>query len=261
MVSPRILLVDDVPGERANFAQAFGENLTVAADLAQLDQLIASGRRWDVAFVDFYLSSPTTTGLSAMLRLRDERPDCRLVTYSQFTESGRTLYAAAAKHWFAAQALLDKTRNEPPRLTQYVRAVLGGLDPTPERWQTRLRYAGLIDNLLAEPSWVPVWAAIREANGEMSRVANILQVQVSSLRTFKDRATEAALMFNEKFHDIPNPGDTRNKKGVLSSFASEHRHFLMAPDLSKVMYPGPRRIARPSEGRAPARLTRRIDTR
>lgn len=241
MTAPRVLLVDDVPGERANFSQAFGTGLSVAPGIAQLNELLQSGRRFDVAFVDFYLSSPSNTGLTAMLRLAHERPECRLVTYSQFTESGRTLYAAAAKHWFGAHALLDKTRNEPARLSQYVQAVVTGQDPTPQLWRQRLQWAGLIDNLLAEPSWVQVWAAIREAAGEMSRVASILQVPVSSLRTFKDKATNAAILFNEKFHDIPNPGDTRNKKGILSSFASEHRHFLTAPDLSVVMSPGTRR--------------------
>jgi len=251
ITQPRVLLVDDVPGERANFLQAFGSGLTVAPHIQRLNEQLAAGQRWDVAFVDFHLTSPTNTGLTALLRLSHERPECRLVTYSQFTESGRTLYAAAARHWFGANALLDKTRNEPARLTQYVQAVLHGQDPTPQPWQQRLEYAGLIDSLLAEPSWVAIWAAIREAAGEMSRVANILQVQVTSLRTFKDRATNAAILFNEKFHDIPNPGDTRNKKGILSSFASEHRHFLMAPDLSMVMSPGTRR--RPSPRRQPVR--------
>ena len=47
--------------------------------------------------------------------------------------------------------------------------------------------------------------------------------------------------FNEKFHDIPHPGRTRNKKGILAAFAAEHRHFLTAPDLSTVMSPGTRR--------------------
>lgn len=241
MSGPRILLVDDVPGERANFSQAFGDRLSVAPGVAKLNEYLAAGQRWDVAFVDFYLSSASNTGLTALLRLSHERPDCRLVTYSQFTESGRTLYAAAAKHWFGAHALLDKTRNEPGRLAQYVQAVVTGQDPTPQPWQQRLQWAYLIDNLLAEPSWVRIWSAIREAAGEMSRVASILQVQVSSLRTFKDRATDAAILFNEKFHDVPNPGETRNKKGILSSFASEHRHFLTAPDLSVVMSPGTRR--------------------
>jgi hypothetical protein len=44
-----------------------------------------------------------------------------------------------------------------------------------------------------------------------------------------------------KFHDVPHPGQTRNKKGILAAFAAEHRHFLMAPDLSTVMSPGTRR--------------------
>lgn len=55
-------------------------------------------------------------------------------------------------------------------------------------------------------------------------MADILGVPVTSLRGFEDRATGAAIAFNERFHDIPNPGETRNKKGILFSFTSEHRH-------------------------------------
>lgn len=239
----RVLLIDDVPGERANFAEAFGPALHVASSVDRLNDLLRSGAQWDTPFVDFNLSSSTNTGLTALLRLHHERPQTRLVTYSQFSENGRTLYAAAARHWFGSCALLDKTRNDPATLKSYRAAILMGRNPTPLHWQQRLQWSPLIDNLLAEPSWVRIWQALREAAGEMSRVADILGVPVTSLRGFKDRATGAAIAFNERFHDVPNPGDTRNKKGILSSFASEHRHFLTAPDLSTVMSPGSRRRA------------------
>jgi CheY-like chemotaxis protein len=237
----RILLVDDVPGERANFEAAFGSHLTVAPSIDQLNSCLSRQLQWDVAFVDFNLSSPTSTGLTALLRLHHERPGTKIVTYSQFTENGRTLYAAAAKHWFGANALMDKTKNEPENLIRYVRLLSTNANPTPAAWQQRLQWAALIDNLLAEPSWVRIWQAIRDAAGEMARVAELLNVDVRSLRTFKDRATAAAISFNEKFLDIPSPGETRNKKGILSAFASEHRHFLTAPDLSVAMSPGSRR--------------------
>jgi CheY-like chemotaxis protein len=237
----RVLLVDDVPGERANFQSAFDSGLSVAPSVEQLNGYLAGGRQWDVAFVDFNLSSATSTGLTALLRLHHERPLTKIVTYSQFTENGRTLYAAAAQHWFSAHALMDKTRNDPENLVRYVQLLQAGRNPTPTAWQQRLEWAPLIDNLLAEPSWVRIWQAIRDASGEMARVAELLGVDVRSLRTFKDRATAAAVTFNEKFHDVPHPGETRNKKGVLSAFASEHRHFLTAPDLSIAMSPGTRR--------------------
>jgi len=237
----RVLLVDDVPGERANFQSAFGAGLSVAPSVDQLNRYLAGGRQWAVAFVDFNLSSATSTGLTALLRLHHQRPQTKIVTYSQFTENGRTLYAAAAQHWFSAHALMDKTRNDPENLVRYVRLLQAGRNPTPSAWQQRLQWSPLIDNLLAEPSWVRIWQAIRDAAGEMARVAELLGVDVRSLRTFKDRATAAAVTFNEKFHDVPHPGETRNKKGVLSAFASEHRHFLTAPDLSVAMSPGTRR--------------------
>jgi hypothetical protein len=241
----RVLLVDDVPGERANFEDAFGSDLTVAPTIDVLNDHLRHQRTWDLAFVDFNLSSATSTGLTALLRLHHERPTTQIVTYSQFTESGRTLYAAAARHWFNATALLDKTKNDPASLVRYRESICAGVNPTPMPWQRRLQWAPLIDNLLADASWVLIWRALRDAAGDMSAVAEMLHTEASSLRGFKDRATEAAIQFNEKFHDIPHPGRTRNKKGILAAFAAEHRHFLTAPDLSTVMSPGTRRRREP----------------
>ena len=120
---------------------------------------------WDVAFVDFNLSSRTSTGLTALLRLHHERPDTKIVTYSQFTESGRTLYAAAGRHWFGAAALLDKVKNDPTTLVRYRESIHAGINPTPVMWQRRLHWAHLIDNLLADPAWVRIWRALRDAAG------------------------------------------------------------------------------------------------
>src|SRR5687768_7255806 len=86
----RVLLVDDVPGERANFEHAFASKLTVAPSIDMLNDHLRRGLTWDLAFVDFNLSSTTSTGLTALLRLHHERPATQIVTYSQFTESGRT---------------------------------------------------------------------------------------------------------------------------------------------------------------------------
>jgi hypothetical protein len=246
--SGQVLLVDDVPGERANFVQAFGADLTVATTIDALNDHLRRGLTWDLAFVDFNLSSATSTGLTALLRLHLERPLTQIVTYSQFTESGRTLYAAAARHWFNAAALMDKTKNDPGTLVRYREAIIGGGNPTPMPWQRRLQWAHLIDNLLSDASWVRIWRALRDAAGDMALVAEMLHIEASSLRGFKDRATEAAIQFNEKFHDTPHPGRTRNKKGILAAFAAEHRHFLTAPDLSTVMSPGTRNahVVRPA---------------
>ena len=60
-----VLLVDDVPGERANFEHAFGHDLTVAPSIDQLNEQLRRGLTWDLAFVDFNLSSQTSTGLTA----------------------------------------------------------------------------------------------------------------------------------------------------------------------------------------------------
>ena len=45
-----VLLVDDVPGERANFEQVFGRDLTVAPSIDQLNEQLRRGLNWDLAF-------------------------------------------------------------------------------------------------------------------------------------------------------------------------------------------------------------------
>ena len=249
--TPSVLLVDDTPGEVANFAEAF-DVLTHARTLAELDQALASGRRWAVAFVDFNLGSPSYTGLTALLRLRHERPHTRLVAYSQLAEGGRTLYACAARHWFEADALLDKVHNESSNLRHYAGHLIAGIDPTPAGWQQRLSHAALIDDILAEPYWVQIWRAVHEAAGEMQAAAKLLNRDANQLRGFKDRATHAVIEFNYHIHDIPRPHDQRNKKGILSTFAARHWQFLGAPDLSTAMSPttrGPGRGSRGPSGR------------
>ena len=44
-----VLLVDDVPGERANFEQAFGRDLTVAPSIDQLNEQLRRGLTWNLA--------------------------------------------------------------------------------------------------------------------------------------------------------------------------------------------------------------------
>jgi ActR/RegA family two-component response regulator len=231
-----VLLVDDTPGEVANFAAAF-DALTQVRTISQLDDALAAGHDWGLAFVDFNIGSVTHTGLSALLRLRSERPQTRLVAYSQLAESGRTLYACAARHWFNADALLDKVHNDSANLRFYAEQLTAGVDPTPVRWQQRLEHAGLIDDIVAEPYWVQIWRALYEAAGEMQAAARLLGRDPTHLRGFKDRAMPAVVEYNFEIHDIARPRNQRNKKGVLATFAARHWQFLGAPDLATAMSP------------------------
>jgi hypothetical protein len=185
--------------------------------------------------VDFNLGSPHYTGLTALARLRRHRPTCRVVAYSQLAESGRTLYACAARHWFAADALLDKVHNHAATLQHYAAQLMIGTDPTPQGWQIRLQHAALIDDIVAEPYWVQIWRALHESAGEMQAAARLLGRDAAQLRGFKDRAMSAVVEFNHVIHEIEPPPAQRNKKGVLSTFAARHWQFLGAPDLTTAM--------------------------
>ena len=231
----RVLLVDDVPGEAANFRVAFGEGLTAVRNLYELEDRLAARVEWDLAFVDFNLSSPSATGLSAMLALRRRRPTTRLVSYSQFAENGRVLYAAGARHWLGTRAVLDKTHNDPYTLRFYTSALLAGLDPSPLQWRYRLEHAELIDAVLPDISWVERWRALDRAAGDVTAAAALLELRAAQLRSFKDRATEAVVRFNAAFFDRSGPGSSRNKKGILGSFVAQHTSFLTAADLPTVL--------------------------
>jgi|tagenome__1003787_1003787.scaffolds.fasta_scaffold20698295_1 hypothetical protein len=231
---PAVLLVDDTPGEGANFAAAF-EDLTQVRTIEELQVALNGGRPFDLAFVDFNIGSATHTGLSALVQLRRLQPATRLVAYSQLAESGRTLYACAARHWFAAEALLDKVHNYAPNLRRYGALLMAGIDPTPSGWQARLQHAGLIDDIIAEPYWAQIWRALHEAAGEIQAAARILGRDPAQLRGFKDRAMSAVVEFNFFIHDVERPRVQRNKKGVLSTFAARHWQFLGAPDLTTAM--------------------------
>jgi CheY-like chemotaxis protein len=232
---PRVLLVDDVPGEAVNFQRAFGDQLSAVADPEQLERELDDGLDVDVAFVDFNLSSSRHTGLSAMMALHNQRPGIRLVSYSQFAENGRVLFAAAARHWFGADGVLDKTRNDPETLRQYVAALAIGIDPSPLQWKHRLRSARVIDALLPDPSWVYRWRALDRAAGDVSAAASLLQLEAARLRGFKDRATDAVNLANATLFELPDRGPTRNKKGLLGTFVAQHASFLTAHDLPSVL--------------------------
>jgi CheY-like chemotaxis protein len=232
---PRILLVDDVPGEAANFCQAFGPDLTALRTIAELESAIDAGQSWDFAFIDFNLSSRVHTGLTAMLMLIRDQPHTRLVTYSQLAENGRVLFAAAARHWLGSRAILDKSQNDPQNLRRYVTALAAGLDPSPVQWRNRMHRAHLIDAVLPDVTWVERWRALDQASGDVTIAAGLLKLKTAHLRGFKDRATAAVNQVNEAFFDIPNRGPSRNKKGILGTFVAQHTSFLTAPDLPDVL--------------------------
>ncbi len=231
---PSVLLMDDTPGEAANFASAF-ERLTHVRTIEHLQLTLDGSQNFDLAFVDFNLASADFTGLTALALLRRRRPGCRVVAYSQLAESGRTLYACAARHWFAVDALLDKVHNHTATLQRYAAQLAVGTDPTPIGWQRRLEHAGLIDDIVAEPYWARIWWALHESAGEMQAAARLLGRDAAQLRGFKDRAMTAVVEFNRVIHDIEPPLAQRNKKGVLSTFAARHWQFLGAPDLTTAM--------------------------
>jgi hypothetical protein len=232
-----ILLVDGSPGERVLFEQTFHSDLAVACSVRELETLIRRGGDWQTAFVSFHLAAGAPTGLTAMLRLAQARPNLPMVAYTRGCENGSTLFGAAARHWLGVRSVVDRDHNDPRDLRRSARIAAEAGDCSPVRWTQRLQYAYLIDEVLANPSWISIWRAICESSADMQLTGALLGVSAAQLRGFKDRATDAVSTFREKLNGIPHPGCTRNKKGILSAFAAENRLFLTAAGLSEVMCP------------------------
>jgi hypothetical protein len=235
--STPVLLIEMSPGGRVIFEYAFGPDVTVARSVAELDLLLRRGARWDAAFVGFHLGLGQPTGLTAMLRLIRDRPDTALVAYTQAFQNGSTLFAAAARHWLGVRSVVDTADSEPDDLRRLAQAACRAADCSSTRWKGRLQYAYLIDAVFANPSWILIWSAICESAADMQLTGAMLGVSSAHLRGFKDRATDAVNVFREKLSGISYPGNTRNKKGILSAFAAENRLFMTTPDLSAAMCP------------------------
>jgi hypothetical protein len=238
----RILLVEDQPQSPALFRQLF-DDVDVCTDIRQLNLAIEAGREWAAAFVDFDLSGAAEglfpTGLSALLRLREARPQTRRVVYTTLGENGRTLYAVAAYRWLDTAVVLDKSYGG-----SELRAAASPheANPTPLGWQTKLtQHAYLIDHLFAKPNWLALWRIWRQYNGSIRAVGDDPPPgnNRNSVREFSVEATGAMTAFREAFYgSSPTTYDRRGNSALatpLVAFAYANDKFFNAPDLEAVL--------------------------
>lgn len=240
-MSTKVLVIDDEFAYGALFKLVFGEHVTVCCSVAELDEHVARGERWDLAFVDFSLDplGKERSGLSALMALRDSGAARSLVSYTQLGESGRALYMAAAKAWFSVDATLDKGMSGPENLERFSTMLDVGQDPTAPNLRRMLAKAEIIDRLIPNPFDVRLWRAWSEFDGSERAVRACLQIGPSVTRGFKDYATAAVHEFEYVFFgrtvEEPAEGDYSNLKGALTGFASRHRSFFRAADLDRAI--------------------------
>lgn len=243
-----LVLDDHAAGDRL-FIDAFGDHLTICTTIADLEERLLAGAPWDVAFVDFALtglgqpSDDLRTGLSALRILRDKSPRTKLVSYTQPGESGRQLYMAAAKRWFAADATLAKSAMTVESVRSFVYHLQAGRDPSTVHLRRWLESAHLIDRLLKNENYVTLWRYWHELNGNEGAIADMAYLTKSQVRHFKEMTFEAVLDFKERFEGVDlrgTGGGNTNYKGVLGAFASENRIFFAATDLADAIQQRPR---------------------
>lgn len=251
----RVLVLDDHAAGDSLFRESFGEGLTVCASVRALEREIAGGRTWDVAFVDFALTSLAEagddhrTGLSGLLILRARRPRTKIVSYTQPGESGRQLYMAAARQWFSADATQAKSGMTAGYVVDFVERLRAGHDPSNVRLIRWLRHCDVVDQLLKTPDYVELWRAWLQFNGNEDAISRRTHMSPAQIRTFKATAADAVVRFKRAFEGVELDGTMGssgyvNFKGILSTFASENRLFFAAPDLADAVRARPRSAGR-----------------
>jgi CheY-like chemotaxis protein len=242
-----VLVVDDQVASDRLFSDAFGNRLTICTTVRDLEEHLHGDATWDVAFVDFLMMGASVdhrTGLSVLRALRAASPATKIVSYTQIPESGRRLFIAAAKQWFAAEAALDKTGLTVESIIRFVQALQDGHDPTEPRVTRWLAYADVVDRLLKEERYITLWRRWHELSGNKTAIEQTEYLSKAQLRTFETNAYDAVLEFKKRFEGVElrelESGVNKNYKGVLNSFASENRLFFAARDLKDALSARPR---------------------
>ena len=227
-----MLLVDDVPGEAANFGLAFGDRLTAARGPDELDAQLSAGNDWDIAFVDFNLSSRVSTGLSVMLTLRrratgDADGELQPVRRERPGAVRRRRAALVRRAGGAGQEPQRPVRPAPLR-DRHGRRPRSEPDPVADPFAPRAPdRRGAAGPHLGRPL-----ASARSGGGRRHRGGGVAAAQgrlicAASRTGPRTRSNQV----NAALFDLPDRGPSRNKKGILGTFVAQHTSFLTAPDL------------------------------
>lgn len=237
-VTGRVLVVDDQDYAQVPLVSALGPVVDWCPNIGQLKRRIDNGETWRAAFIDFFLGIGEPCGLNAMMLLRRATPDIRLVSFTTFGDGGgRTLFAAAANHWYNA-VFVNKGNLDP----SIVRRAADPTDnPTDSRLRQQLRHAHLVDALFVEPSWLPIWQAWPRFDGSQAAIVTALGPTYTPavVRGFAQRAITAVERFEAAFaasDPVSKPArGNRAQAAPLARFAAENRVFFSAPDLGHVL--------------------------
>ena len=227
MTAQRVLLVEDHSAFNGQLRDGFERaEITHVRSVAELRALEAAD--WDVAFIDFQLGDGDLTGLSAYLHVKQVSPRTRCVTLTALGESGRTLFAVAARRWFGAWATLDKRILDAER----IREIATGANPTPELWTENLRHHGyLIDLMFAEPAWVQFWRRWLEAGGTHRGMAMLIPGSAQACLDFARANVGNIHNLSDAFLGTTGTARSSKPQVVISTFVEKHHLFFQAPDL------------------------------
>lgn len=235
-----VLVVDDYNIWRQSFISVFGkQRVTAASSASEVSDLVASGRSWTYAFVDFQFRPNEPTGLSVMQTLA--QTETKAITYTAAREAGRPLFIAAAHRWWGAVSHLEKESVTVDALGGFVASLDEGLNPIDPSLFRLQRYSHYVDQLFRMDHWVRIWPELLETSASRELIHRRTGLGTSQVDTFlKDHAGRASAQghLHELYKyllDQELEDDIIGKGALTMKLAAEHLNFFTAVDLPRVL--------------------------
>jgi DNA-binding NarL/FixJ family response regulator len=211
----RILVVDD----HLNFELALrgildGHTVRGVRDPDTLPSMLAHEEPFDQAVVDLRFPQSSSTGLTALARLRALSPATRTIVTTTDEEENRLLYLLAAFQFFEPKALLAKRAT--PLVTRAIVEAVGHGEAVPSAAADPFRDAArmqppLLDQVVRSQTELGIWQALVRFD-KRPEIANAAHVHPRTLDTFTAAKKAVIDIINDRFPQLergPDPSADR----------------------------------------------------
>ncbi|GAA3528345.1 hypothetical protein AFL01nite_02450 [Aeromicrobium flavum] len=216
---------------------------SVAVDFLRQQAAAPGGWRPDIALVDYHFersdsASDRMTGLSVLHALHSHSPETKKVIFSgHATRQGRSLFHAAAYHWFDVRDSLSKGGT-----ARDMTDLLSGKHTTPHALAVRLHdHARRIDAFFQNELHLAVLQNWHETSGIDKALEDRLHASRPTITRCKKSLAVAAQSFSDVF-DVGLVTDTDDRgraakrvKDRLADFLANNHSFFGDPALEDIL--------------------------
>jgi DNA-binding NarL/FixJ family response regulator len=244
----RIVVIDD----QLNFEIALRGILEVhtvigVRDPAALPRVLAYEEPFDQAVVDLRFPQSSSTGLTALAKLRELSPATRTIITTTDEEENRLLYLLAAFQFFDPKALLAKRADA--FVTRAVVEAIGRGEPAPNADADPFRNAAsirppLLDQVVRNQTELGIWQELTRFD-KRNEIANAAHVHPRTLDAFTASKCAVIDIVNARFplrdrgpepRGIGEPAAARSANLIeVIHFARTHMQFFSDTEVAMLL--------------------------